>query len=80
MTREEALQKARKQILIKKAKLLSEIGELEAKLNVKKMQLKNLEEEGIEEEFINKILEQEQKRKKRELEKAKKILTDAGEL
>ncbi len=73
-----ALQKATKQLLTKKAKLLSEIGELEAKLLVKKQQLAGLEKDNAVEELAKKIMQQAEKRKQKELEKAKQELEQQG--
>ena len=78
MTYEQAVQKATKQLLTKKAKLIAEIGELEAKLLAKKAQLAELEKENAIEEFAQKILEQEQKRKEKKIEQAQKLLEQQG--
>lgn len=78
MTQEQAMQKATKQLLTKKAKLIAEISELEAKLLAKKQQLKELEKENAIEELAQKIMQQAQERKQKELERAKKQLEQLG--
>ncbi len=78
MTYEQALQKATKQLLTKKAKLLSEIGELEARLLSKKAQLQELEKDNAIEELAQKLLQQAEERKKKELERAKLQLEREG--
>lgn len=73
-----ALQRATKQLLTKKAKLLAEIGELEAKLLSKKSQLEKLEKDNAVEELAKKIIQQEQERERKKLEKAKQQLEKQG--
>jgi len=78
MTYEQALQKATKQLLTKKAKLLAEIGDLEAKLLSKKAQLAELEKENVIEDLAQKLLQQAEERKKKELLRAKQQLEQEG--
>ena len=73
-----ALQRATKQLLTKKSKLLAEIGELEAKLLAKKQQLTELEKDNAVEEIAKKIMEQAEKRKQKNLEKAIQELEQNG--
>ena len=78
MTYEQALQKATKQLLTKKAKLLAEIGDLEAKLLEKKTKLQELEKDNAIEDLVQKLMQQAEERKKKELERAKQQLEQQG--